>query len=63
MSLAQCQDGDVRLVGSDLAGQVEVCISQRWGGVCITDCAEDTIYSVVCRQLGFSTGKSVWCQK
>ena len=51
-----CQDGDVRLVGGQSAyeGQVEVCLSQRWGTV--TDdgwSTEDA--QVVCRQLGYTT--------
>ena len=53
---ANCQDGDVQLVGGLSAheGTVEVCIGQRWGTVC------DNYWStsdgqVVCRQLGYST--------
>ena len=55
-SPAQCQDEDVRLAGSDLAGRVEVCISQRWGSVCAYGWNNEDA-SVVCKQLGYSTGK------
>ena len=51
-----CQDGDVRLVGSQSVyeGRVEVCLSQRWGTV--TDDGWSTAEAqVVCKQLGYSS--------
>ena len=56
INIDSCQDRDVRLVGGQSAyeGQVEVCLSQRWGTV--TDdgwSTEDA--QVVCRQLGYTT--------
>ena len=56
LSPAQCKDGEVRLVGRNLAGRVEVCISQRWGSVCRTEWSDDDA-SIVCKQLGYSTGE------
>ena len=56
LTLALCQDGDVRLVGGQLAyeGRVEVCFSQRWGTVA-DDGWPTGFAQVVCRQLGYDT--------
>ena len=50
----QCQDGDIRLVGSYYLNQgiVEVCSSNVWGTVC-DDSFDISEAAVACRQLGF----------
>ena len=53
--MADCNDGDVRLVGgsTQYEGRVEVCINQVWGTVCSYSYYWRTPNSnVVCRQLG-----------
>ena len=54
LSSAQCKDGEVRLIGEGLTGRVEVCISQRWGGVYRYGWSSSTAASVVCKELGYS---------
>ena len=57
---AQCDDGDVRLVMGDTAseGQVQVCISKRWGTICRHGWSSDDA-ATVCRQLGYSDGRDI----
>ena len=52
---AQCEDGDVQLVGGShyREGRVEVCRNQKWGRVC-DDMWDENESTIVCRQLGFS---------
>ena len=49
-----CEDGDVRLVGSvrEYEGRVEVCINKAWGNICHNgwDASDG---NVICGQLGF----------
>ena len=47
-----CSDRDVRIVGGDREGRVEVCYNQAWGTLC------DEVYGsasagILCSQLGF----------
>ncbi|KAL5457061.1 hypothetical protein EMCRGX_G034297 [Ephydatia muelleri] len=55
--LANCTDGDIRLVGAQPGvGRVEVCLNQAWGGVCRNQFQPAEVI-VVCRQLGgFTAG-------
>ena len=50
------ETGDVRLrpFGMDTKGRLEVCYDGYWGSVCKDDYSDDTIATVVCRQLGYS---------
>ena len=56
MLIAPCTDGELRLVGGNIAneGRVEICLSNEWGTIC-----DDTFSSVdaevVCRRLGYLT--------
>ena len=59
VSMADCEDGDVRLVGgsTQYEGRVEVCINQVWGTVCSSSSWWWSWYynyngNVICRQLG-----------
>ena len=67
MSLSNCNDGDVRLVGGAVSseGRVEICINRAWGTVCYGNRYYSYNYwgineaKVVCRQLGHQEqGKS-----
>ena len=50
-----CSDGELRLEGSDIAGQgrVELCIDETWGTIC-DDSWGTPEAVVVCQALGFS---------
>ena len=51
--MADCTDGDVRLVGgsTEYEGRVEVCINKAWGTICRSSWSNYDS-NVVCRQLG-----------
>ena len=55
ISVALCQDGDVRLRGgrNPTEGRVEICFNNQWGTVC-DDFWSTSDGNVVCKQLGFS---------
>ena len=46
-------DFDVRLVGGDSEGRVEVYYDRAWGSVCTSSWGADAS-AVLCRQMGFS---------
>ena len=52
-----CTTGVVRLTGSNYTyeGRVEICVTNTWGTVC-NDHFGSSEASVVCRQLGYSSG-------
>ena len=45
-------NGDIRLIGGQNQGRVEVCYANQWGSVC-DDNWDNTDARVACRQLGF----------
>ena len=52
-----CTTGVVRLTGSSNANRriVEICVNNTWGTVCDNG-FDNNAASVVCRQLGYSSG-------
>ena len=56
----ECTAGDIRLADgpSELEGRVEVCLGGEWGTIC-SDHWNSSDASVVCKQLGFGSCKSV----
>ena len=59
---ANCDDGDVKLIGglSAIEGYVVVCYNKRWGHIC--DTYREATVKTVCKQLGFSGGECVCCK-
>ena len=53
-SLAECSDGDIRLMGgaSSLEGRVEMCGNDSYSTVC-DDFWDELEAQIVCRQLGY----------
>jgi deleted-in-malignant-brain-tumors protein 1 len=49
-----CQDRDIRLVGGDSYGRIEVCSNGLWGAICGDEFWNDHSARAVCNQLGFS---------
>lgn len=54
MLLAPCENRQIRLVGGNSYGRVEVCGSGVWGTVCSDEYWDDIDAGVFCKQLGFS---------
>ena len=56
---AQCNHSEVRILteNSNLKGQVLVCYNKRWAAVCDDIWWDDDAASVVCKQLGYFSGK------
>ena len=55
-----CNETDIRLMdgSSPNEGRVEYCSDGEWGAVCDTNWDKNDV-SVVCRQLGMATSKSM----
>ncbi|KAF3980661.1 MAG: scavenger receptor cysteine-rich domain-containing protein [Methylococcales symbiont of Iophon sp. n. MRB-2018] len=54
-----CEDGDVQLTGVDSTlGLVEVCINKAWGTMCNRRFGTNEA-TVICHQLGFTTGELI----
>lgn len=51
---ALCQDRDIRLIGGDSYGRIEVCSNRLWGTICSDEFWDDHNARVLCNQLGFS---------
>lgn len=54
INIEPCQEKDVRLVGGDRYGRVELCSNGEWVSICSDQFWDDTDAGVLCRQLGFS---------
>ena len=50
--VVECDDGEVRQLGAERSGQVEVCMNKRWLTMC-GDVWNNAATSTVCRQLGY----------
>ncbi len=59
-----CQEGSVQLAdgleGRKYEGRLEICINNHWGTVC-DDSYNVQEANIVCRELGFTNGKSCMC--
>ena len=55
ISLAFCQNGQLRLAGGTSVneGRVEICFNETWGTIC-DDVWDDLDATVVCSSLGYS---------
>lgn len=51
-----CRDGNLRLVGGEMEGSIEICMNNSYGGIC-DDFWDVLDARVACMQLGFSNGK------
>ena len=53
---AQCNENSIKLIGelSQNEGIVAICLGGSWGKVC-GRFRSDSVSTVICRQLGFST--------
>jgi hypothetical protein len=51
----QCEEGDLRLTGSNTINQgiVEICTNETWGTICDFNWGQSEA-NVACKQLGFS---------
>ena len=54
--IVQCDDGDVKILSGETTGQLEVCSYKRWATACVGGWSHADA-SVVCRQLGYSSGE------
>ena len=54
---AQCRDGDIKIPAGEVRGLLEVCISRRWATICRDEWTYKSDVAVVCRELGYSSGK------
>lgn len=52
--VAPCQERDVRLIGGDSYGRVELCSNGEWISICSDQLWDDSDAGVLCKQLGFS---------
>ena len=50
-TFSNCTTGDMRLVGSDDEGRLEVCVNSAWGAVC-SDNFDSSDAAVACEALG-----------
>ena len=52
--IARCEEKEIRLVGGDSFGRVDVCHNGTWGSICSDVFWDDIDAGVVCQQLGYS---------